>query len=223
MKKIRLNKYLQYSIGMIVFSLGISLMIVTSLGPTVWDAAALSYQKIVESLNIRGIISSYTMATFFYGVFIVIVVSIMNQKIKIKESFLVLCSAFISGFLINIWLDILYPLNINSALLLIRIFISFLGTIILAIGINLYVKTNLIPNPIDYLMLNYHQRFNLNFTIAKYLTDTTGLLLAIVLGVIAKTQFIGIYTFICMLVLGWFVGYFEKKYYIYFEEHLSKR
>lgn len=179
--------------------LGIATLILVDLGPSSWDAFS---GGLSEKLNI-----SFGMATSLSGILIVFICALFNRELPNWKPILM---NFITGFIIDFWIYIitlsgLFQLDLTIWILL---FIAFLAMLLMAIGINLYVKADIAPNAIDYLMLTISNNFKLSFGKAKILTDLTGLLFALLVS-----GPVGPFTFIIITTLGIFVGLFEKLYY----------
>lgn len=196
MKKI--EQYIHYLSGMAILTLGIAILINVDLGPSTWDASNVGLS---EQLGI-----SVGLANFIMGLFLVATCAVIRKG---WPNILVVVAALLTSVFINFWLSIpLISFFANASTTVIAFGYAFFGLILMAIGINVYVKAAVAPNPIDYLMLTINEQFNISFTKAKIITDFSGLLIALLLG-----GPIGIFTVIIMLTLGVFVGYFEKVYY----------
>lgn len=190
-----MKKYVTYMIGLSTMTLGIAILVSINLGPSSWDSVSLA---ISSYFNL-----SFGMATFILGVLLVLLSSLLRRSRPVLMPIVI---HFLTGFLIDIWLKFNIIANLNQINDLVLAYaIAFVGMILMAIGINLYVKTELSPNAIDYFMVTVKDVTGYTFGTSKVIVDVFALTIAFLI----KAP-IGPFTIIIVLFLGSFVGLFDK-------------
>lgn len=53
----------------------------------------------------------------------------------------------------------------------------------MALGVMIYLRQNLMPNAVDYLMLTLQEELNISTSLAKLITDGIPLIIAMVFGI----------------------------------------
>ncbi len=200
-----MKKYVQYAIGLSVMCLGIAILVVVDLGPSSWDALS---GGISDKFNI-----TFGQATTISGILIVILCGILKKEMP---KLLPMLMHIITGLLIDMWMMIPFVITLGVGSTLKLWITAFIALILMAIGINLYVKANIAPNAIDHFMITMQEITKLPFGVSKIIIDFIGLILALIMA-----GPVGPFTFVIIISLGTFVGLFEKLYYKIFPEELS--
>ena len=187
MMKIRILFYL---IGLFLMGFGVTLTIKADLGAGAWDA-----------LNV-GLSNKIGLTVGSWVIIIGIVLMFLNAFIvNGKPKLLALVTILLIGFSVDFWLmavmgNFQYELIIHKVLSLIG------GIVFIAIGVAMYLQTKFPANPIDQLMISLHERFQLNFMVAKTIGEVSALILAFFLQ-----GPIGIGTIIITFLIGPIIQY----------------
>ncbi|WP_226669974.1 YczE/YyaS/YitT family protein [Metabacillus litoralis] len=200
--KIRIAFYL---IGLFLMGFGVSLTIKADLGAGAWDA-----------LNV-GLSNAMGLTVGSWVIIIGILLIFVNAVIvKGKPKLFALITILLIGFSVDFWL--MFVMNsVEIGSLVSRILALISGIIFIAVGVAMYLQTKFAANPIDQLMLSLHERFKMNFMVAKTLGEVSALVLAFMLQ-----GPIGVGTIIITFLIGPFIQYLNgpvsRRY-----EILSKR
>lgn len=178
---------IKYLSGLIILTLGISLIILSNIGASPWDSvsAGLANQ------------SNITMGTWttITGIFLVLLIALIVKK---KPNYLAIIAGLITGLFINVWLLILSPFSIS-------IMYGVVGIVCFALGISIYSTTNLPVNPIDNFMMTLVKEKKMNVSLAKVYTDGLGLFFALLIG-----GPIGLGTIVIYITVPPLIGLFSR-------------
>jgi uncharacterized membrane protein YczE len=183
-------RILFYLIGLFLMGFGVTLTIKADLGAGAWDA-----------LNV-GLSNKIGLTVGSWVIIIGIILMFLNAFIvKGKPKLLALVTILLIGFSVDFWLmavmgNFQYELIIHKVLSLIG------GIVFIAIGVAMYLQTKFPANPIDQLMISLHERFQLNFMVAKTIGEVSALILAFFLQ-----GPIGIGTIIITFLIGPIIQY----------------
>ncbi|MGM9988453.1 MAG: YitT family protein [Bacillaceae bacterium] len=179
-----------YFLGLLILTLGASLILKCQLGAGAWDALAaaqsrLSGLKVGYWIWINGIILLFVNAWL----------------LKARPQYSAIITFVLIGTLVNWWMyDILYAVtpttNVGQWAFLIG------GILILSLGVSFYLQVNLPSNPIDMLMVAIHQRFGLSLGMSKMIGEIMAFIVAFILA-----GPIGIGTVVVTICIGPIVQY----------------
>jgi uncharacterized membrane protein YczE len=198
-------RILFYLIGLFLLGFGATLTIKADLGAGAWDA-----------LNV-GLSNAIGLTVGSWVIIIGIILIFLNAFIvKGKPKLLALVTILLIGFSVDFWLMVVMK-NVEYELLIHQVLSLVSGIIFIAVGVAMYLQTKFPANPIDQLMISLHDRFRLNFMVAKTIGEVSALILAF-----ALQGPIGIGTIIITFLIGPIIQYINipitKRY-----EILSKR
>lgn len=89
---------------------------------------------------------------------------------------------FFLGYFIDIGMFIVAPLQIAEMSFGLKVIMMFLGNIILASGFGYYVGVNFGTGPLDGIAVALNRKYNINFKIARWVSDGIIMLIGILLG-----------------------------------------
>lgn len=181
-----------YLIGLIIKSLGLSLIICSDLGTGAWEGLYVGLSHWSEY--------SVGRCLFVVGCFLVIFNAWLLKKIPNFYSFITI---FILGYLIDFWLTVFQMIVIDGNA---GIIVFWLGMLIASFGVSTYLKANFAPTPVDQLMLSISERFQLSMMTSKTIGEVVALSFALYLQ-----GPVGLGTIIVTFLFGPLVEYFHKK------------
>ncbi len=182
-----------FVIGLYLLGLGISLTIqaASTLGIGAWDA-------INTRLN-----QLYPIFTIGNYLIIVAIFACLLAGLIFKEfpKIYYLITAFLLGYSVDLNLFLLNQFfsNVNHYVLFI------FGLIVIAIATHIYLESNLMVSPLDYLMKSIMHRFQLNIGVAKIIVEVIAVVIALILQAPLSYG-----TIIIMFGLGPLYGLSEK-------------
>ncbi|KIL51012.1 YczE/YyaS/YitT family protein [Jeotgalibacillus campisalis] len=179
-----------YTIGLILLSFGISMMILADLGAGPWDAL---YVALADQIGLT--VGTWILIT---GFILIVVNAVLMRKMP---DFYAVITIFIMGFLIDFWL--LFIFAELKAEVLMRSFMLGGGILIIAAGVSLYLQANFAKNPIDGLMVAVHFRTGLSLSRSKTVLEVAVLVVALLIG-----GPIGVGTVIVAFGIGPLIGLF---------------
>lgn len=188
-------RFLFYSIGMVLLTMGVSLIIKSQLGASAWDALA------VGQSNIFGI--TIGTCVFINGVILIFLNSFLMRK---RPELLAALSILVIGMMIDFWLLIAFE-SLLPATLFWKWLILLAGIIVTGIGVSLYLQAKFPASPMDTLMVAIQTRFGFNLRNSRILSESFALLLAILFK-----GAIGVGTIVVTLSLGFVVQFFFPKF-----------
>lgn len=159
-----------YIIGLIILSLGVSLIIKANLGAGAWDALNVGLSETV----------AFTVGTW---VIIIGIILIFTNAflLQMKPDFYALITIVIVGGLIDFWLILIFSgWTLASLTLQVIVFIS--GLLILSFGIAVYLQAKFAPVPIDNLMIAIQKRTGFSLMVSKTIGELTAMVLAFIFG-----------------------------------------
>lgn len=179
-----LKRYSVFMLGLLIITLGVSLMSKGNIGTGSWDAINFGLsERFGKTPGFWIVVNS--------SVILVLVAIIEKKGIKFTSF---ITAALLAGG-VNLWGVILNGVVIDN--IIFKVSILLLGLLLVAIGLALYLITELPQNPIDYLMVVIKEKFSLTVGTAKLLVDITCIFIAIFIG-----GPIGIGTIIASFFLG---------------------
>ncbi len=179
-----------YIIGLLMLTLGISLIIRANIGAAPWDALAVGESRLFH-LSVGTCI-------FINGCVLIVINAILLRK---KMELLAALSIFLIGMLVDFWLNeglaLFHPLLFSEKLTFLLI-----GVLLLGVGISIYLQAHLPSSPMDTLMVAIHKRFGLNIRDARFVNEAIAVTLAIIFQ-----GAVGIGTVIVAFTLGFVIHY----------------
>lgn len=156
-----------FFMGIIVMSLGISLIIEANLGVSAWDVLHIGLYKTL----------GLTVGTWsqIVGIVVIAVSYLMDKKILGVGT--VLNMVFVGWFL-----DLFLYLLPTMKMIIPQIMFLFLGIIFMGMGSGMYITSKLGPGPRDGLMLVLSDRFHWGIGKIKTMMEMIALLIGWVLG-----------------------------------------
>ncbi|MEH7226209.1 membrane protein [Bacillus sp. JJ1566] len=190
-----------FCVGLFILALGISLMIIADIGAGAWDA-----------LNV-GLSEKIGLTVGNWVIIVGIIVMLVNALLlRERPAFLAIGTIILIGFFIDFWLLVaLDEWNLEG--LLVKTLVLLGGLVVASLGISIYLQAKFPLSPLDNLMLAISKRFKLKFGVAKTIAETTGLILALLVG-----GPIGIGTLVVTFGIGPIIQFFFP----YFERLMSK-
>lgn len=187
------KRSLIYFIGLAILTLGVALMIHSTLGADPWDS--LTYTLFVH----YGL--SVGTWTFLVGIMMVLLAAAITRTLP---NVFAIAAGFASGVLIDMWFVVLVN-HLPSEALLLQFIYFVLGIVAVGFGTALYVMPKFPANPIDNFMVKISSHFNIPLGIAKWATDLFGFVLLLAFG--GK---ITLGTIFILVSIGAIVGVFDK-------------
>jgi uncharacterized protein len=183
-------RILFYLIGLFLMGFGVTLTIKADLGAGAWDALNVGLSNAI-GLTVGSWVIIIGIILMFINAFIV------NGKPKL----LALVTILLIGFSVDFWLMVALK-NVEYELLIHQVLSLVSGIMFIAIGVAMYLQTKFPANPIDQLMISLHERFRLNFMVAKTIGEVSALFLAFILQ-----GPIGVGTIIITFLIGPIIQY----------------
>ncbi|MGG3927376.1 YitT family protein [Metabacillus fastidiosus] len=161
-------KYIFYTLGILILTLGISLTIQSNLGTSPFDALLVGL-----STKVGLTVGSWEVIMAFIMIF-------CNSLLKRQRpQFLGLITAFITGIGIDIWLFLLDHL-IKPEQWVSKLICLGVGLIVVGMGTAIYLYTNFAPIPIDDLMLIIQDLTKMNILFSRTFIYLFFLIMAII-------------------------------------------
>lgn len=201
--KERTIRIIFFTLGLMLLSFGISLIIKSGFGTSAWDAVSV------------GLFNKFNLSVGIWmnivAIILVIASGIMLKKIP---RFTTLITSIVLGGCLDFWLFCTREIIIDSTIFSVIVFL--IGVAIMAFGVATYLISELPPNPLDYFMVCTHEKFNISIAKARTICEGIGFILGILLS-----GPIGIGTIIILIMVGPTIQFFLKytnKIYKYAEE-----
>ncbi|WP_080846142.1 YczE/YyaS/YitT family protein [Cytobacillus gottheilii] len=194
-------RFIFYVIGLILLTMGVSLIIKSQLGASAWDALAVGQSNLFE----------ITVGTcvFINGIVLIFLNAFLMKK---KPEVLAALSILVIGIMIDFWLLIAFE-QLLPATTLLKWVVLLAGIAVTGIGVSIYLQAKFPASPMDTLMVAIQTRFGFNLRNSRILSESFALLLAILFR-----GAIGIGTIVVTLTLGFVVQFFYPKF-----EHLLQK
>lgn len=174
--KITKRNVLLYLIGLLILSIGVSMIVSANLGAAPWDLLSVT-------------LSNKFQLTIGVWAIIVQLVMLIITKIIFKGPLEVLSviPAIIQGVFMDLFTPIIKGLAVSPYALLI------LGCFVSAIGISIYAFQGMSSNPIDNFTVSIHKNSNTSLGKAKVISDFLPLIIIMLLGTIPHFTTIVVY------------------------------
>ncbi len=184
------RRLLFFSIGLLILTMGVALIIRSGLGASAWDALAVGESRLFDM--------TVGTAVFINGMVLIGLNAIIMKK---KPDILAAGTIFVIGFLIDFWLLIVFN-NYAPVMLGKQIFALGSGILTMGVGIAIYLQAKFPASPMDTLMVAINTRFGLNLRNSRLISEGFALSLAFLFR-----GDIGIGTILVTLLLGSVVQY----------------
>ncbi|PGT79086.1 YitT family protein [Bacillus sp. AFS040349] len=186
-------RILFYLIGLFLMGFGVTLTIKADLGAGAWDALNVGLSNVI-GLTVGSWV-------IIIGVILIFINALI---VRGKPKLLAVVTILLIGFSVDFWLIVVMN-KVHLSTLVLQVISLIAGIILIAIGVAMYLQTKFPANPIDQLMISLHERFHLNFMIAKTIGEVTALILAFILQ-----GPIGIGTIIITFLIGPMIQWLNK-------------
>lgn len=183
-----------FVIGLCILSLGIAMTIKSTLGIGSWDAVNMGL-----SLHLPLTYGTCMNIAAISEILLGAIISRSRPKISC------MLTSIVMGLSIDLWLYLLTYVPNNTLLLKISIFLC--GAVVLSFGNAIYLTSKLPPSPLDCYMLSIKDTFNLSLRKAKIICESSGLILAFLLGAGSS---IGLGTLFLVFCIGPIIEFFYK-------------
>ncbi|MEI5908085.1 hypothetical protein WAK64_13575 [Bacillus spongiae] len=185
------RRFLFFSVGLFILTMGVALIIKAGLGASAWDALA------VGESNMFNI--TVGTAVIINGIVLIALNAIIMKK---KPDVLAAATIFVIGFLIDFWLEIILSTFAPEALVSQLIALA-LGILTVGLGVAIYLQAKFPASPMDTLMVAIHTRFGLNLRNSRLISEGFALSLAFLFQ-----GDIGVGTILVTVLLGFVVQFF---------------
>ncbi len=168
-KRENMFKGIFYLVGLCIMGLGIALNAISDFGAGPWDAVNIGLSN---HINL-----SVGTSMNLVAIFNLIIGGILNKEFpKITP----LITSIILGVFIDLGFLILNGINPTTSSMQFILFLISLP--IISTGIAIYLVSNLPNTPLDYFMLAIKSKFNLSLMTGKIVSESSGLVIALLLG-----------------------------------------
>ncbi|GGM38835.1 hypothetical protein GCM10011351_26200 [Paraliobacillus quinghaiensis] len=186
-----LQRFIFYTLGIFIMTLGIALTIQSLLGASPFDALLVGLHRTFG---------------FTVGSWEIVLGSIMVLSNALAEKrrpeYFALITSFITGACIDFWLLLLNDL-INPEVFFMQMIVLLTGMIVSSLGIAVNLQADFAPNPMDRSMLVIRKLTGLNIFVSRGLLSIVLVIFAFIFS-----GAIGIGTLIYALLSGLVINYF---------------
>jgi uncharacterized membrane protein YczE len=188
-------RILVYSLGILLTSLGLALIIKSEMGAANWTALNFYLSKLI-GLTVG--IWTYLTATVVY-----LLSSYFDKKWKNPLSVLTI---FFIGSALDLWNMVVSGIVLNGILS------YLLGLLLFCLGVAVNIKSTLPPAPYEQLPLVLSKKYNVSFIFTKIGIEFIAISFAVVVGLVYGNVFEQIYfgTFVFVFALGPIITFFMK-------------
>ena len=168
-KKKDIVRVLFYIVGLSIMGLGIALSAISNFGAGPWDAVniGVSYHlklSVGICMNIVAVLN-------------LIIGGILNKEFpKITP----IITSLVLGLFVDLGFIIFNGISPNTSIMQFILFMISLPVI--SLGISIYLVSELPNTPLDYFMLAIKSKFNLSLMAGKIVSESSGLIIALLLG-----------------------------------------
>jgi len=195
------RRLLLYLLGNLVLAFGVAVAVKSDLGITPVNSIAFVASRIFS-------VDHGLMTAFVYCGYVLIQLAILRKEFHPK-SFLQIGVAWLFGFFVSLCNRLLsFP---TPEFYWVRILLMLASVVIIALGILLYLRADLLPQPAEGLMLAIQKKIGWKLHNIKIIFDFTVVAAAAVLSLVTIHKIIGIRegTLIAMLGVGRIMGFFS--------------
>lgn len=168
-KRKNIVRILFYIVGLSIMGLGIALNAISNFGAGPWDAVniGVSYHlklSVGICMNIVAVLN-------------LIIGGILNKEFpKITP----IITSLVLGLFVDLGFIIFNGISPNTSIMQFILFMISLPVI--SLGISIYLVSELPNTPLDYFMLAIKSKFNLSLMAGKIVSESSGLIIALLLG-----------------------------------------
>lgn len=159
-----------FSFGMIILSLGVSMIIRSNVGTSSWDVLFVGLSDLIHI--------TVGTSVFLVQVVIMFLNSILQKK---RPDFLSLATVFVNGLCIDLFLNIILKDYVPSSIWQ-QYTIFATGLILLAFGVSLYLQAKFPSTPVDTLMLVIHSKLGLSYGLSRLTGESGALIIGLLIG-----------------------------------------
>ena len=162
-------RVLFYIVGLSIMGLGIALNAISNFGAGPWDAVniGVSYHlklSVGICMNIVAVLN-------------LIIGGILNKEFpKITP----IITSLVLGLFVDLGFIVFNGISANTSIMQFILFMISLP--IISLGISIYLVSELPNTPLDYFMLAIKSKFNLSLMAGKIVSESSGLIIALLLG-----------------------------------------
>lgn len=198
------KRILVYVLGQFILALGVSLSIKTDLGVSPVSSVPLVLGKVFG-------IETGNMTIIVFCAYVFVQYLILRREFKLF-SFLQIPCAVLFGKFVTLTSRLLGELILNGYF--IRLICVFLSTVLIAIGIKLYLWADIVPQAADGLVQTISNKYALKMSNVKNCFDLGSVLVSAVCSLLLLKTLYGIRegTVITALLVGRIMGLIEKAY-----------
>jgi uncharacterized membrane protein YczE len=199
-----LRRLLLYFLGNFVLALGVSVAVKSDLGITPVNSIAFVASRIFA-------VDHGLMTACVYGGYVLIQLAILRKEFH-PINFLQIAVAMLFGLFVSITNRLLsFP---TPEAYWLRIALMLASVVIIALGILLYLRANLLPQPAEGLVLAIQKKTRWKLHNVKLFFDCVVVAIAAALGLITVHQVVGIRegTLIAMLGVGKVMGFLSARF-----------
>jgi len=196
------RRILLYLLGNFVLAFGVAVAVKSNLGITPVNSIAFAASQIFS-------IDHGLMTALVYCGYVLIQLAILRKEFR-PISFLQIAVAWLFGFFVSLCNHILsFP---APEIYWIRILLMLASVVIIALGILLYLRADLLPQPAEGLMLAIQKKTEWKLHNIKIIFDFTLVATAAALSLATVHKIVGIRegTLIAMLGVGKIMGFLAK-------------
>lgn len=164
-----MKRWIFYFVGLFIAAFGISSIVVSDVGAGTWDAVFV------------GLTYSFGLTPGTWSIIIGGCLMLLNAFLSKNKPDL---PAFLTVFTLGVFID--FNLFVYSFFdishISERIFLFFVGFVLLTTGAGMYLQAKFAPNPIDSLMLVVQKRTGFSLAISRLICEAFALLLGLLLS-----------------------------------------
>lgn len=162
-------RILFYIVGLYIMGLGIALNAISNFGAGPWDAVNIGVSYHIN-LSVGTCMNIVALVNLIIG-------GILNKEFpKITP--------LITSLVLGVFIDLGFVIfrNISASTPTMEFILFLISLPIISLGISIYLVSELPNTPLDYFMLSIKSKFNLSLMTGKIVSETSGLIIALLLG-----------------------------------------
>ncbi len=204
-----------FCLAIFLSALGNALPAFSGAGAAPWTAAAINL-GVLFNLKMGTALNVYFIGFFIFNKIYT------KEKLEPKKDLALLIFVILFGVLINIIINALHILPIETSNQIYMAMLSLFGSILLAAAIALFIKANVLILPIDDFIKNLTTICKGNFIASGLISFGLGVIFAVIFGLLhGKILAINYITIINLLFFGSVLNYFNKKF-TFVDEYIEK-
>ena len=196
------RRLLLYALGNIILAFGVALAVKSDLGVTPVNSIAYVVSRIL-------LVDYGLMTAIIYCSYVLLQLIILGKEFR-PISFLQMGTATFFGWLVSLNVHILSFFTLE--VYVVQVLCMLGSVIIIALGILLYLKADLLPQPPDGIVLAIQKKFNWKLHNVKLCFDSSVVVIAVAISLIAVQRIIGLRegTVIAAFGVGKVMGFLSK-------------